>query len=51
MLNLKYFFASAIIEPKLTQKEIEAIKEKQLKDCRKVEEKLTPKTTKMYSFV
>ena len=48
---LKYFFASAIIEPKLTKKEIESIKEKQLKENRKIDEKLTPKTTKMFSFV
>lgn len=48
---LKYFFASAIIEPQLTKKEIEAIKEKQLMDSRKVDDKLTPKTTKMYSYV
>jgi hypothetical protein len=48
---LKYFFASAIVEPRLTQKEIEKIKEQQLKDSRKTDEKLTPKTTKMYSFV
>ncbi len=48
----QYFFTSAIIEPKqLTKAEIEAIKEKQIKDSRKVDEALTPKTTSMYSFV
>ena len=49
----QYFFTS--VEPQLTKKEIETISEvsaeKQLKDSRKIDEKLTPKTTQMYSFV
>ncbi len=42
----------AIVEPKqLTKVQIEAIKEKQIKDNRKVDDVLTPKTTSMYSYV
>jgi hypothetical protein len=63
---LKYFserssatslFSSAVVEHKLTEEErkIEAIKEKQIIESRKiftkVDEQLTPKTTTMYSYV
>ena len=49
---LKYFFTSAIIEPReKTKAEIEAIKAKQLEENRKLNGDVSPKTTKLYAFI